>query len=276
MTNTVLVIPARYDSTRLPGKPLLTLAGKPMIQRVYECACLAGFERIIIATDDERIREVCERFGADVCMTSRSHETGSDRLAEVVAIRQLDDEDIIVNLQGDEPLTPAANLHQVADNLASHPEAMIATLSTPVTNDAEYADPNIVKVVTDASGMALYFSRAAIPHQRDPDVHVSEYANRHIGIYAYRAKYLRDFVGMDTCQLEQLEKLEQLRAMWHGARIHVATACEIPGRGVDTLEDLAAVEQVFLMTHELQKKGNSAMSVDQITSAWLNNTKSVK
>jgi 3-deoxy-manno-octulosonate cytidylyltransferase (CMP-KDO synthetase) len=243
---TILVIPARYNSTRLPGKPLLPIAGKPMIQRVYECARLAGFENIIIATDDERINEVCESFSADVCMTSGSHETGSDRLAEVAAIRQFDDDDIIVNLQGDEPLTPAENLHQVAANLANNPEAMIATLSTPITTEEEYKDPNIVKVVTDNSGMAMYFSRASIPYQRDPDLAISEYANRHIGIYAYRAKYLRDFVKMESCQLEQLEKLEQLRAMWYGTRIHVAEASEVPGGGVDTAEDLAAVEKVFL------------------------------
>jgi len=243
---TVLVIPARYNSTRLPGKPLLPIAGKPMIQRVYECARLAGFENIIVATDDTRIYEVCQSFSADVCMTSPLHETGSDRLAEVVSIRQLDDEDIVVNLQGDEPLTPAVNLHQVAENLAQHSEAMIATLSTPITSKEEYADPNIVKVVTDNAGMAMYFSRASIPYQREPELAASEFACRHIGIYAYRAKYLRNFVKMESCQLEQLEKLEQLRAMWYGTRIHVAEAKEVPGAGVDTAEDLAAVEKVFL------------------------------
>ena len=250
---TILVIPARYASTRLPGKPLLPIAGKPMIQRVYECARLAGFEEIIVATDDERIHEVCQSFSADVCMTSTSHQTGSDRLAEVVALRNFDDDDIIVNLQGDEPLTPAVNLHQVADNLASHPDAMIATLSTPITSEAEYIDPNIVKVVTDNSGMAMYFSRASIPHQRDPDLHISDYASRHIGIYAYRVKYLRDFVKMESCQLEQLEKLEQLRAMWYGTRIHVAEASEVPGGGVDTAEDLVAVEKVFLTRESASK-----------------------
>lgn len=243
---TILVIPARYRSTRLPGKPLLPIAGKPMIQRVHECARESGFEHIIVATDDDRIRETCEAFGADVCMTSTAHETGSDRLAEVVSIRQFDDEDIIVNLQGDEPLTPAVNLHQVADNLAANPQAMIATLSTPITHEKEYTDPNIVKVVTDHAGMAMYFSRASIPFQRDPEAPATDFVHRHIGIYAYRAKYLRDFVNMDSCQLEQLEKLEQLRAMWYGTRIHVAQARVVPGGGVDTAEDLAAVEAVFL------------------------------
>ena len=242
---TVLVIPARFNSSRLPGKPLLLIAGKPMIQRVYECAQQAGFSDIIIATDDERINEACQAFGADVCMTSPLHETGSDRLSEVVAIRQLADEDIIVNLQGDEPLTPAENLHQVAYNLENTPEAMIATLCTAVMSEAEYTDPNIVKVVTDNTGMAMYFSRAPIPYQRDAEIAPAEFAKRHIGIYAYRAGYLRNFVKMESCQLEQLEKLEQLRAMWYGTRIHVAEAQEIPGPGVDTPEDLEALNQLF-------------------------------
>lgn len=242
---TVLVIPARYNSSRLPGKPLLLIAGKPMIQRVYECAVSAGFSDIIIATDDERINDACQLFGADICMTSPIHETGSDRLAEVVAIRQLADEDIIVNLQGDEPLTPAVNLHQVAYNLENHPEAMIATLCTSIIDQSEYADPNIVKVVTDNTGMAMYFSRASIPYQRDSDIGAAEFAKRHIGIYAYRAGYLRNFVKMESCQLEQLEKLEQLRAMWYGTRIHVAEAQAIPGPGVDTSEDLAALNEFF-------------------------------
>lgn len=242
---TVLVIPARYNSSRLPGKPLLPIAGKLMLQRVYECAQEAGFGEIIIATDDERIHQACQVFGADVCMTSAEHETGSDRLAEVVEIRQLADEDIVVNLQGDEPLTPAVNLHQVAYNLEHNPEAMIATLCTSIMNEAEYEDPNVVKVVTDNNGMAMYFSRASIPYQRDSDFAAAEFAKRHLGIYAYRAGYLRNFVKMESCQLEQLEKLEQLRAMWYGTRIHVAEAQEIPGPGVDTPEDLVALNQLF-------------------------------
>ncbi|WP_022950774.1 3-deoxy-manno-octulosonate cytidylyltransferase [Leucothrix mucor] len=243
---TILVIPARYNSTRLPGKPLLSIAGKPMIQRVHECAQQAGFDNIIIATDDERIAEVCASFSADVCMTNEAHETGSDRLSEVVALRGFDDDDILVNLQGDEPLTPSVNLHQVAQNLVDHPEAMIATLCTPIVDVEDFTNPNVVKVVTDNAGMAMYFSRASIPYQRDPSLDVTDFAFRHIGIYAYRAKYLRDFVKMESCQLEQLEKLEQLRAMWYGTRIHVDVAKEIPGAGVDTAEDLAAVENVFL------------------------------
>jgi len=250
MSKIVLVIPSRYASTRLPGKPLRLLAGKPMIQHVFERAKDAsdevGFEEIIVATDDERIQKVCEEFGAKVCMTSENHETGSDRLAEVVKLNNCADDTIVVNLQGDEPLTPIGNLKQVANNLANNPEASIATLATPLNSDEEYSDPNLVKVVSDKNGMALYFSRASIPFQRDAGgEEVSDFALRHIGIYAYRAGYLKRFAEMEPCQIEQLEKLEQLRAMWHGARIHVAVAEEVPGHGVDTEADLLAVEKVL-------------------------------
>ncbi len=254
MSDTVLVIPARFASTRLPGKPLREIAGKPMIQHVYEraqeAADAVGFKDIIIATDDERIQQTCEAFGANVCMTSAGHETGSDRLAEVVVLNQWADHTIVVNLQGDEPLTPIANLKQVAENLAQNPGASIATLSTPIQTSDEYADPNVVKVVIDKQGIALYFSRAPIPFQRDFDLEkgseIYDFAQRHIGIYAYRASYLKSFASMKVCQIEQLEKLEQLRAMWHGARIHVAVATQVPGHGVDTEADLKAVEKILL------------------------------
>lgn len=245
----VLVIPSRYASTRLPGKPLRLLAGQPMIQHVYERAQDAaqdvGFKDIIIATDDTRIQETCEAFGATVCMTSPKHETGSDRLAEVVALNGWTDDTIVVNLQGDEPLTPVTILKQVAENLANNPEASIATLATPLGKDAEYSDPNVVKVVRDKKGMALYFSRASIPFQRDENVAISDFALRHIGIYAYRAGYLKSFAKMAPCPIEQLEKLEQLRAMWYGARIHVDIAKEVPGHGVDTEADLMEVEKIL-------------------------------
>ncbi|MEE9445103.1 MAG: 3-deoxy-manno-octulosonate cytidylyltransferase [Cocleimonas sp.] len=251
--NKVLVIPARYASTRLPGKPLRLIAGKPMIQHVFERAQEAsnelGFSSIVIATDDARIQKVCNDFGAKVCMTSVDHETGSDRLAEVVTQNGWADHTIVVNLQGDEPLTPISSLKQVADNLTNHPEASIATLATPLSNQAEYIDPNVVKVVTDKNGMALYFSRANIPFQRDADLDescdTSDFALRHIGIYAYRAGYLKSFAKMEPCPIENLEKLEQLRAMWHGARIHVTVAQEVSGHGVDTEADLLAVENIF-------------------------------
>ncbi len=257
--STVLVIPARYASTRLPGKPLLQLAGKPMIQHVFERAQEAsialkelGFESIVIATDDERIQTTCKSFGAEVCMTSAKHETGSDRLAEVVTKYGWSDDTIVVNLQGDEPLTPVSSLKQVAENLVKFPETSIATLATPLNSEAEYQDQNVVKVVTDKNGIALYFSRANIPFQRDKqdgspsDFTFRHFALRHIGIYAYRADYLKSFAQMDECQIEQLEKLEQLRAMWHGARIHVDIASEMPGHGVDTEADLLVVEKILL------------------------------
>jgi len=254
MSKTVLVIPSRYASTRLPGKPLRLIAGKPMIQHVFERAQEAsstlGFESIVIATDDERIQAVCEEFGAMVCMTSSKHETGSDRLAEVVDINGWSDETIIVNLQGDEPLTPISSLKQVAESLDNNVDASIATLATPLSSKKEYIDPNVVKVVFDKHGVALYFSRASIPFERDQNqsnsLNVNTIAFRHIGIYAYRAAYLKQFAQMESCQVEQVEKLEQLRAMWHGAKIHVAVANEVPGHGVDTEEDLVAVEKIIL------------------------------
>lgn len=247
MKNTVLVIPSRFASTRLPGKPLRMIAGKPMIQHVYERAKESNFETIIMATDDARIESCCLEFGATVCMTSTEHETGSDRLAEVVKIYDWSDDTIVVNLQGDEPLTPVENLYQVATNLANNSDAAIATLATPLLNNKEYDDLNVVKVVTDKQGMAMYFSRASIPFQRDiGNKNCTSFALRHIGIYAYRASYLKAFAKMDICPLEDLEKLEQLRAMWYGSRIHVDIAKEVPGHGVDTEEDLIAVEKIIL------------------------------
>ncbi len=247
MQKTVLVIPARFGSTRLPGKPLRLIAGKPMIQHLYERAITSNFTTIIIATDDEKIESCCLDLGATVCMTSMDHATGSDRLAEVVEIYNWSDDTIVVNLQGDEPLTPVENLYQVANNLANNPKASIATLATPILESKAIIDPNVVKVVMDKNGMALYFSRASIPFQRDNDKTVNNIqALRHIGIYAYRAGYLKTFSSMETCSLETLEKLEQLRALWHGARIHVDIATKIPGHGVDTEEDLRAVEKIIL------------------------------
>ena len=247
----VLVIPTRYASTRLPAKALRLLKGKPLVQHVYERAiqAQAAFTTIVVATDDQRIQEVCESFGATVCMTSTAHETGSDRLAEVVQIYGWADDQVVVNLQGDEPLTPVENLYQLADNLQAHPEAMIATLATPLQNEHELADPNIVKVVKDINGLALYFSRAQIPFQRDAAKAgaylAAHYALRHVGMYAYRAEFLKAFAGLEPCLLEQLEKLEQLRALYYGYQIHVDLARTIPGPGVDTEADLYLVESLL-------------------------------
>ena len=244
--NTVLVIPARYASTRLPGKPLRLLAGKPLIQHVHERALAAGFSSVLVATDDERIQAVCEGFGAQVAMTATTHETGSDRLAEVVQQQGWTDDTVVVNLQGDEPLTPVANLYQLAANMAQFPEASIATLATPITEIDELFDPNVVKVVRDERGMALYFSRAPVPFQRDAGIAVADYALRHIGMYAYRVGFLRVFTRLAMSIPERLEKLEQLRALSNGYRIHVDIAAEIPGLGVDTEADLYKVEAQLL------------------------------
>lgn len=243
--NTVLVIPARYASSRLPGKPLRDLAGKPLIQHVHERAIAAGFATVLVATDDERIQRVCEDFGAQVAMTASTHETGSDRLAEVVQQQGWSDDTIVVNLQGDEPLTPVANLHQLARNLAHNPQASMATLATPITHLDDFHNPNIVKVVRDEQGLALYFSRAPIPFQRDAGVALEQYALRHIGMYAYRAGFLKAFTSLQPSLPEQLEKLEQLRALSHGYRIHIDIAIEIPGAGVDTEDDARKVSAIL-------------------------------
>jgi 3-deoxy-manno-octulosonate cytidylyltransferase (CMP-KDO synthetase) len=239
-----IVIPARFASTRLPGKPLADINGRPMIEHVYQRACQIGASEVLIATDDTRIEEAAIGFGAPVVMTSNDHPTGTDRLAEVAKLRGWGDDDIIVNLQGDEPLTPPAILLQVARNLRDNPQAGIATLCVRIDDAGELLDPHKVKVVRDARGFALYFSRAPIPWERDVlDVESDQLARawRHIGIYAYRAAFLHEYAQMQPCQLESLEKLEQLRAMWYGVRIHVDEAQTVPGPGVDTASDLAQV-----------------------------------
>ncbi len=249
--NFCVVIPARYAATRLPGKPLLDIVGKPMIQHVYERALESGAETVIIATDDARVQAAAEAFGARVCMTSDQHRSGTDRLAEVVDQLGLDDAQIVVNLQGDEPLMPPAVIHQVADNLAAHQTAGMSTVCSRITTAAELFDPHAVKVVMDADGMAVYFSRAAIPWDRDAFAVTTEELPersehyRHIGLYAYRAGFLRQYVNWPTCHLEEMESLEQLRALWHGQRIHVAEAVQTPPAGVDTARDLDVVRAHF-------------------------------
>lgn len=244
--NAAVVIPARYASTRLPGKPLLELAGKPLIRHVWERAIAAGFTEVMVATDDTRIREACEGFGATVVMTAATHATGSDRLAEVVQLAGWPDDKRVINLQGDEPLTPVANLHQLVGNLAAFPEASIATLAAPIEAHSDWLDPSVVKVVRDEQGMALYFSRAPIPFLRDADeMPPVGHALRHIGMYGYRAGFLRAFAKLPPSLPEQWEKLEQLRALSHGYRIHVALAADIPGPGVDTPADIAKVLAVL-------------------------------
>ena len=241
-----IVIPARYGSSRFPGKPLADIHGKPMVQRVYEAAVDAGASDVVIATDSTLIGMAAEEFGATVCMTLEEHTSGTDRLCEVVEKLQWADDTVIVNLQGDEPLTPAKIINQVAGNLLKNSEAGCATLYTDLSAE-DAADPNIVKVVSDAKGFAMYFSRSPIPHVRDAeDAHITgSIYKRHIGLYAYTAELLKKFKIMEPCELEQAEKLEQLRLMWHGIKIHVAPASSVPGHGVDTEADLERVRSAI-------------------------------
>ena len=245
----IVVIPARYQSTRLPGKPLADIHGKPMILRVAERALQAGAERVIVATDDQRVADAVAGAGVEVCMTSPDHQSGTERLAEVCRHYGFADDTIIVNVQGDEPMIPPAIIGQVAHNLA-HSDAPMATLAVPMTAD-EVFNPNAVKVVRDEQGYALYFSRAPIPWRRGVfqigAAVPTELPNdavwfRHIGLYAYRVAVLRRYPYLTPAPAEQAESLEQLRALWHGIRIYVAEAGEAPPPGIDTEADLARAE----------------------------------
>lgn len=249
-----VVIPARFASTRLPGKPLRDIAGLSMIQRVYQQAVKSKASRVIVATDDQRIVDEVSTFGGEVCMTSADHQSGTDRLQEVAEQYGLSDADIVVNVQGDEPLIPPEVINQVADNLATNNQAGVATLSEPIEGDEDFANPNIVKVVSDCRGMALYFSRAPIPWPRDyADNPVEAMSStlqpmRHIGIYAYRVAMLNHFIHWPMAPIETLECLEQLRFMWNGESIHVEAAKALVPGGVDTEEDLQRV--TALLTEE--------------------------
>jgi 3-deoxy-manno-octulosonate cytidylyltransferase (CMP-KDO synthetase) len=246
-----VVIPARFASTRLPGKPLAQIGGQPMIRHVWDRARASAASRVVIATDDERIRAAAEGFGAEVVLTAAAHPSGTDRLQEAVSKLGLAEDAIVVNVQGDEPLIPPAVIDQVAANLADHPDCGIATLCEPVHAVATFLDPNVVKLVRGDDGRALYFSRAPIPWPRDAFARSRDALPagmrplRHIGIYAYRVAFLHRFVGWPVGALEKLESLEQLRALEHGVGIHAAEACaEIPG-GVDTPADLERLERLF-------------------------------
>lgn len=260
MTYTV-IIPARFGSSRLPGKPLKDLGGKSMVQRVYECARQSRAQRVLVATDDQRIADVVNAFGGEVCMTGNHHESGTDRLHEVVGLLDLPSDSIVVNVQGDEPLIPAAVIDQVAANLAAHPSLGAATLCEAIHNIEDCFDPNIVKVVSDLAGRALYFSRAPIPWHRDG--YSSEPRQmpegiqpmRHIGIYAYRVSLLQQFVSWPIAPLEACEKLEQLRILANGHAIHIAEACQAVPGGVDTEVDLKRVRQ-YLAQLEHPKGGS--------------------
>jgi len=234
MTDFVVVIPSRYASLRLPGKPLRDINGKPMIQHVYERGKESSARQVVVATDDHRIAEACEAFGATVCMTGDQHRSGSERIAEVCDIMDWSDDTVIVNLQGDEPTMPAELIDQCAA-LLDDVDVDIGTLGSPIASEEDFANPNVVKTVLDYGGNALYFSRASIPHE------ASSLALHHHGIYAYRAGVLRRLVAAPASDLELSERLEQLRALSLGMKIRVAIPSTRPGAGVDTEEDLQAV-----------------------------------
>jgi len=236
-----VIIPARYASTRFPGKPLADLGGKPMVVRVCERAATSGAAAIHVATDDERIAEAVRGHGHSALMTRASHPSGTDRLAEAAAQLGLDEQDVVVNVQGDEPLISPALIGQVAKALDRQAEAPVSTACHRIHDEAALANPNVVKVVMDAKGYALYFSRSPIPHPRTPGAAVF----RHAGIYAYRAGFLARFSSLAESPLEKAESLEQLRVLWHGFRIAVAVSeTEIPP-GVDTPQDLEAVRRML-------------------------------
>ncbi|MCW8108578.1 3-deoxy-manno-octulosonate cytidylyltransferase [Alteromonas ponticola] len=241
-----VIIPARFGSTRFPGKPLADIGGKPMILHVVDRAKEAGASRVIVATDDERIKQVAQQ-ACEVCMTSVVHTSGTERLAEVISILSIDDAEIIINVQGDEPFVPAQNIRQVAENLAVNKPA-IATLACVINDPEEVVNPNCVKVVLAEDRTALYFSRAIIPFVRGTDyadtreIDTTLYL-RHIGLYAYTAGYIKQYISYQPTKLEQMESLEQLRALWYNDVVHVDIAKETPPTGIDTPEDLSKLVQ---------------------------------
>jgi 3-deoxy-manno-octulosonate cytidylyltransferase (CMP-KDO synthetase) len=251
-----VIIPARYASTRLPGKALLDICGKPLLQHVYERALESGAQKIIVATDDARIYDAVNGFGGAACMTSGRHQSGTDRIAEVISMLNLSPEEIVVNLQGDEPLMPPGLIKQTAETLIAYPAAAMATACHAITDYDTICSPNVTKVVCDQNGYALYFSHAPIPWPRDmirtgnaAKLNQPLRALRHVGLYAYRAGFVSRYAAWPPCPLEQTEALEQLRVLWYGERIAVCEARETPGPGVDTAADLEQVREIF------QRKG---------------------
>ena len=246
-----IVVPARYASTRLPGKPLADIAGKPMIVRVAEAARRSAAMGVWVATDDQRVADAVRRHGYDVVMTRGDHPSGTDRIAEVAGQLGWGDGDVVVNVQGDEPLLDPALIEAVARALEEDSEAVMSTASHPLISSGDYFNPNVVKVVCDARGRAMYFSRAPIPWDRDrlaenPAMMPTGLpAQRHIGLYAYRAGFLRRYGGLAPSPLERCESLEQLRVLWHGHPIRVVSVAHPPAAGVDTAEDLERVRRLF-------------------------------
>lgn len=254
----VAVIPARFASSRLPGKPLADIAGTPMVVHVAGRAAASGAAEVWVATDHQGVADAVHSRGFGVMMTRADHPTGTDRIAEVAARRGWPDDTIVVNVQGDEPRLAPRTIASLAQDLAAHPDAAIATLCHPIASSAELCDPNVVKVVMDRQGYALYFSRAPIPFARDwpaaqDTVAPGLPAFRHIGLYAYRAAFLRAYATLEPAPIEKFEALEQLRALWHGYRIVVGITADAPEPGVDTPEDLARVRAAFVA----QRQGGS-------------------
>jgi len=247
-----VIIPARFSAARLPGKPLLSIGDRPLIQWVWQCARASGAASVIVATDDARIFDAAAGFGAECMMTSPQHASGTDRIAEVVRAKRFAADDIVVNLQGDEPMMPPAAVNQVAAALRERPHIDIATAVAPIQTLEEFLDPSCVKALRAHDGQALYFSRAPVPWPRDSVIagRPASFAGawRHIGIYAYRVRSLLQFAAWPPTPLEQCEKLEQLRALEHGMRIHLATLTEAPPAGVDTPEDLERARDILAAT----------------------------
>ena len=248
-----VIIPARYASSRLPGKPLADIHGKPMIIRVMEQAQKSSANRVIIATDHQQVFDIVKSYGGEVILTSDKHNSGTERLAEVINTYKFADNEVIVNVQGDEPLIPPIIIDQVAENLVNYKTGM-ATLAVPINSIEEAFNTGAVKVVMDKDGYALYFSRATIPWERDRFAklndqgkidEIGDFYLRHIGIYAYRAGFIRQYIQWKPSALEQIEMLEQLRVLWYGEKIHVAVAKQPPAIGVDTQEDLQKVRALF-------------------------------
>ena len=249
----VVVIPARYASSRLPGKPLADICGKPMIQHVYEKACLSGASKVVIATDHQKVFDAVSTFTSDVLMTREDHQSGTERLAEVVDLLKLDNNTIVVNVQGDEPLLAPENVSQVA-TLLNESTAPMATLSVEIEEQEDVFNPNAVKVVSDINKNALYFSRASIPFDRSAMMGEQSTLDltpfqRHVGIYAYRAGFIKQYIELSVSPLEQLESLEQLRVLYHGYNIKIEQAHITPQAGVDTPEDLAKVISYLQSKH---------------------------
>ncbi len=246
-----VIIPVRYDSKRLPGKPLLEIEGKPLVQHVYERGVESCASSVIIATDSIEIKEVAESFGARVCMTSSDHPSGTDRLAEAVEALGYDKDDVVVNLQGDEPMISPHTIQAVARDLTIHDNVGLATVACPIQNAEELLSPHVVKVVLNKRGFAMYFSRAPIPWDRDefannPDSPaISPLHYRHVGIYSYRVGFLQQYLAWEQSDIGGMESLEQLRVLWNAQRIHVVVEEKPVTPGIDTEEDLERIRAIF-------------------------------